>query len=266
VERSPLTLAPVNLVSELAAMLGDADPRGAVMAFDGDGTLWTGDVGEDLFAVATREGFLRPDALPALVKEAEHHAIPFDGPREANRIARTLMAAYLSGHYPERDTCAMMAWCFAGRALTEVEALARRVLEEDDVAGRLVSELGPVLGWARSAGVRCVLISASPRAIVEPAGKLWGFAPSDIAAATPRVENGVIAAELAFAVPYAEAKLTAGKALFGSARWLATFGANVFDIDMLKAAELGVAVRPKPRLRAELPALGLRLLAPAAAP
>jgi phosphoserine phosphatase len=264
VERSPLTLAPEKLVSELAAMLGDADPHGAVMAFDGDGTLWTGDVGEDLFRLAIREDFLRPDAVPALLKEAERHHITLDGPREANRIASLLMASYLSGRYPERETCAMMAWCFAGRALTEVEALARRVLEQDDLAGRLVSELGPVLGWARSAGVRCVLISASPRAIVEPAGRLWGFAPSDIAAATPRVVGGVITAELVFGVPYAEAKLTAGKALFGSARWLATFGDNVFDIDMLKAAELGVAVRPKPRLQTELAALGLRLLAPPA--
>jgi phosphatidylglycerophosphatase C len=264
VERSPLTLAPEKLVSELAAMLGDADPRSAVMAFDGDGTLWTGDVGEDLFHLATREGFLRPDALPALLNEAERHAIALEGPREANRVAGILMAAYLAGLYPERETCAMMAWCFAGRALADVEALARRALEQEDVAGRLVSELRPVLDWARSAGVRCVLISASPRAIVEPAGKLWGFAPSDVAAATPRVVNGAIAAELEFALPYAEAKLTAGKALFGSARWLATFGDNVFDIDMLKAAELGVAVRPKPKLEAELPALGLRLLAPRA--
>jgi len=264
VERSPLTLAPEKLVSELAAMLGDADPSGAVMAFDGDGTLWTGDVGEDLFRLATGEGFLHPDALPALLKEAERHAIALDGPHEANRIASMLAGAYLSGLYPERETCAMMAWCFAGRALADVETLARRVLEREDVAGRLVSELGPVLDWARSAGVRCVLISASPRAIVEPAGKLWGFGPSDVAAATPRVVDGVIAAELAFGVPYAESKLTAGKALFGSARWLATFGDNVFDIDMLKAAELGVAVRPKPRLQTELAALGLRLLAPAA--
>jgi phosphatidylglycerophosphatase C len=67
-------------------------------------------------------------------------------------------------------------------------------------------------------------------------------------------------AELASPVPYAENKLTAGRALFGDARWLAAFGDNVFDVDMLTTAEVGVAVRPKPRLERELAALGLRLL------
>jgi phosphoserine phosphatase len=62
-------------------------------------------------------------------------------------------------------------------------------------------------------------------------------------------------------VPYAEAKVSAGRELFGNARWLASFGDNVFDIDMLRTAELGVAVRPKPKLVTELAALGLRLLA-----
>lgn len=261
-ERTPLTLAPEKLVGELSALLGNSAPGSVVMAFDGDGTLWSGDVGEDLFHCATREAFLLPDAAPALREEAERYGVALGGEREANGIARRLMAAYQAGQYPERETCAMMAWCFAGRPLGEVEALARRVLVESDVSGRLVRELTSVLSWARDANVRCVLISASPRAIVEPAGKLWGFAPSEIAAATPRVEAGVVAAELVGSVPYAEAKLTAGKALFGSARWLATFGDNVFDIEMLKAAELGVAVRPKPKLQTELATLGLRLLAP----
>ena len=62
------------------------------------------------------------------------------------------------------------------------------------------------------------------------------------------------------AVPYAEAKLTAGRALFGDARWLAAFGDNVFDIEMLTTAEVGIAVRPKPRLEQRLAELGLRRL------
>jgi phosphoserine phosphatase len=263
VERTALTLAPERLVGELQALLGSSEPGSVVMAFDGDGTLWSGDVGEDLFHCATREAFLLPEAVPALCAEAERYGVELDGERDPSGIARRLMAAYRSGRYPERETCAMMAWCFAGRPLSEVEALAQRVLVESDVSGRLVRELSAVLGWARDAKVRCVLISASPRAIVEPAGKLWGFGPSEIAAATPRVEAGIICSELVGSVPYAETKLTAGKALFGSSRWLATFGDNVFDIEMLKAAEVGVAVRPKPKLQTELATLGLRLLAPA---
>jgi phosphatidylglycerophosphatase C len=261
VERTALTLSPEKLVAELTAMLGEGNPAAAVLAFDGDGTLWSGDIGEDLFHAAMRESFLLDAARPALVAEAARHQIELgSAASDANAIARELFAAYLRGQYPERETCAMMTWCYAGRRQSEVHDLATSVLEREDLKGRLTHELEPVLEWARSTGVRRVLISASPRGVVEPAGALRGFAPADVAAATPRVEDGVVQPELAGSVPYAEAKLTAGTALFGSARWLAAFGDNVFDIDMLTTAELGVAVRPKPKLKSELAELGLRLL------
>jgi phosphoserine phosphatase len=242
-------------------MLGDSDPRGVVLAFDGDGTLWSGDVGEDLFRAATRESFLLEAGLPALISEAERYHVPL-GPAEgdANGVARALFASYLAGQYPERETCAMMTWCYAGRRVREVEALAALVLAHEDLKGRLTHELAPILQWGRDTGVRCVLISASPRAVVEAAGALWGFEPHDVAAATPAVSAGIIEPRMALPVPYAEDKLTAGRALFGDARWLCAFGDNVFDIDMLRTAELGVAVRPKPKLMTELAALGLRLL------
>lgn len=260
-ERTALTLVPEKLTSELSALLGDADPSGVVIAFDGDGTLWSGDVGEDLFRAAMRENFLIDDALPALSLEAERHSIPLGGASSANAVARVLLAAYLAGQYPERETCAMMTWCYAGHALAAVEALAASALKEADLPTRFNAELSPILDWVAAQGIRRVLISASPRVVVEAAGRLRGFLPADIAAATPAVEAGRVLPRLAAPVPYAEAKLSAGRALFGTARWLAAFGDNVFDIEMLTAAEVGVAVRPKPKLETELAALGLRLLA-----
>jgi phosphatidylglycerophosphatase C len=263
VERTALTLAPEKLIIELTALLGDTDPAKAVLAFDGDGTLWSGDVGEDLFRAALRDSFLLDDARPALLAEAERFGLPVS-PAEANgsvtAIARVLLASYLAGHYPERETCAMMAWCYAGRSLAEVEAYSRAVLEEERLESRLTPEVRSIIEWGRHIGLRLVLISASPRAIVEAAGAHWGFGPADIAAATPALSGERVLARLATPVPYAETKISAGRALFGSDRWLAAFGDNVFDIDMLTTAEVGVAVRPKPRLELELAALGLRLL------
>jgi phosphatidylglycerophosphatase C len=256
-----VTVASAQLLAELSALLGDTDPSDVVMAFDGDGTLWSGDVGEDLFRAALRNDFLVEAALPALLAEAEQHQVPLNGARDANAVAGVLVAAYLAGTYPERETCAMMTWSYAGRTLPEVQALAEAVLEEERLAARLHGELGPILAWSRQRGLRNVLISASPRVVVEPAAALWGFAPSDVAAATPAVAEGQVQPRMAAPVPYAEAKLSAGRGLFGNARWLAAFGDNVFDIDMLTTAELGVAVRPKPRLATKLGALGLRLLA-----
>jgi phosphatidylglycerophosphatase C len=260
VERTPLTLAPERLVDELTAMLGDQDPRGVVMAFDGDGTLWSGDVGEDLFRAAMRDTFLLEDAEPALLAEAQRYSVPLGDARGANAVARVLLAAYLAGTYPERETCAMMTWCYAGHLLSAVEEFARAVLHEEDMGTRLHAELEPILEWSDRVGVRRVLVSASPRMIVEPAGLLRAFAPKDVTAATPVVEAGRVSPRMLSPVPYAEAKLSAGRELFGNARWLAAFGDNVFDIEMLTTAELGIAVRPKPKLELELAALGLRLL------
>ncbi|HEY6079627.1 MAG TPA: HAD family hydrolase [Polyangiaceae bacterium] len=261
-ERTPLTLSPEKVLEELTALLGEGDPARAVMAFDGDGTLWSGDVGEDLFHAALAESFLLETVRPALLAEAARYQLELGAePGSANDVARALFASYLAGRYPERETCAMMTWCYAGHLASEVTALAERVVALEDVQGRRSSELAPIIAWARRLGVRCVLISASPGAIVEPAGELWGFGPEDIAAATPALDAGRVLPQLAAPVPYAEAKLSAGRGLFGDAHWLATFGDNVFDIEMLLEAEMGVAVRPKPKLRQQLAALGLRSLA-----
>jgi phosphatidylglycerophosphatase C len=257
-----VTVASAQLIDELSTLLGDTDPSRVVMAFDGDGTLWSGDVGEDLFRAALRDQFLVEAALPALLAEAEQYEVPLNGARDANAVAGVLVAAYLAGKYPERETCAMMTWAYAGRGLSEVQALAESVLADQKLAARLHAELAPILEWSRRRGLRNVLISASPRVVVQPAAALWGFAPGDVAAATPAVVDGRVQARMAAPVPYAETKLSAGRDLFGDARWLAAFGDNVFDIDMLTTAELGVAVRPKPKLATELGALGLRLLAP----
>lgn len=243
-------------------MLGDSDPRAVVLAFDGDGTLWSGDVGENLFHAALRESFLLEDATAALVAEAARHRIELGGAHRANAIAKVLFDAYMAGTYPERDTCAMMTWCYAGHTVSAVHAFAERVLVDENLPGRMHPELLPILDWCDRANVRRVLVSASPRMIVEPAGALRGFAALDVTAATPAVESGSILPRMARPVPYADGKLTAGRELFGEARWLAAFGDNVFDIEMLTTAEVGVAVRPKPKLAVQLPALGLRSLEP----
>ena len=256
------TVTPEQVVAELSELLerDDTDPSSVVMSFDGDGTLWTGDIGEDLFNRALDEQFLLEEATPALLREAERFNLDLAGAEGANAIAQQLMQAYLAGQYPERDTCAMMTWCFAGRMLAEVDELARRVVSQDDVAGRIQQEVLPILELARAKRIRSVLISASPRAIVEASGALLGFGPKDVAAATPKVVGGRVAPEMDGPVPYAEDKLTTGRQLFGQTRWLAAFGDNVFDIDMLTTAELGVAVRPKPRLRDKLSGLRIKVL------
>ena len=56
-------------------------------------------------------------------------------------------------------------------------------------------------------------------------------------------------------VPYGEHKIHLGRKLLRGAKWIAAFGDNHFDAAMLTAADLGVAVRPKPTLRTLLTGL-----------
>ncbi len=236
------------LIAELERRLRAERP--SALAFDGDGTLWTGDVGEDVFRFAVKHGRLREAARAQIDHEASSRG--FQIFTDVNATAMQLFEAYLDDRYPEREICELMTWCFAGHTLGEMKQLTAEALLAAGHAQRLHQELRPILDFARSRGVHTIVISASPRAIVELAASAWGFQATDIAASTPLIENGVIAPHMDGALPYAHAKCIAGRALLGQTHWLASFGDNVFDIEMLREAELGVAVRPKPALRARL--------------
>jgi phosphatidylglycerophosphatase C len=251
VESTPVSgraVTPEELITELEAHFDSQQP--CVLAFDGDGTLWSGDVGEDVFRFAVTHGRLREEARAALDVEASKRG--FEVFADPNASAMYLFDMYVAGRYPERDICELMTWCYAGHSLEEMRELAREALDATRHAQRLHEELRPILERARACRVRTVVISASPRASVEEATRAWGFAPEDIAASTPRIEGNRIASAMEGAVPYAAGKVAAGRALFGGARWVASFGDNVFDLEMMQEAALGVAVRPKPALEARL--------------
>jgi phosphatidylglycerophosphatase C len=242
------SVSPGQLITELDQRVpGD---RPSALAFDADGTLWSGDVGDDVFRYAVAHGRLREPARREIDHQAQSRG--FEVFADLNHTAQHLFDAYVAGLYPERDICELMTWCYAGHTLSEMRELAREALEATKHAHRLHLELGPVLEFARGRGLRTIVVSASPRATVELAASAWGFAAHDIAASTPRIEAGVLEPEMDGALPYAQAKCVAGRALLGTSHWLASFGDNVFDLEMLREAEFAVAVRPKPALQARL--------------
>ena len=241
-------ISPEQLIVELERRV-HAD-RPSALAFDADGTLWSGDVGDDVFRYAVGHGLLREAARAELERAAQTRG--FETFADVNATAKHLFDAYVSGRYPEREMCELMTWCYAGYTLPEMREMGREALSATRHAHRLHAELAGVLEFARSRALRTVVVSASPRAIVELAASAWGFAAHDIAASTPRVSSGVIAPEMDGEVPYARTKCVAGRALLGRLHWLASFGDNVFDLEMLQEAELGIAVRPKPALQARL--------------
>lgn len=244
-QREPLSLDASAVLERVKALAPEATRP--VLAFDGDGTLWAGDVGEDVFHAAVKERLLRETARAGLIHEAERYGLAAHG--DANELAERLFGAYLEQRYPERNACAMMTWCYAGMRRAELVELAERTFVARGLSARYHRELAPILDFARATGMRTVVVSASPEPIVEVAARGWGLALPDIAASRAREEAGRIAPELARPVPYAEGKPLALQALVGDSTLLAAFGDNAFDVELFLAARLAVAVRPKPALR-----------------
>ncbi|RYZ42882.1 MAG: HAD family hydrolase [Myxococcaceae bacterium] len=226
-----------------------------VLAFDGDGTLWSGDVGDDLFLALLEHGGVRPEAREALERLGARHGV--ESHPDAVTLARGLFAAFEAGRLPEKDTYEMMAWVFAGWHVDEVRGFAREVVARRGVAARIHPEARRVVEWARSQGVDCYVVSASPRAVVEAAVREVGLTAEFVLACTPKEENGRLQTSVFEPVPYGPGKVNCLRQATSRPLY-AAFGDNVFDLDLLAAARVPVAIRPKARLRdraAELPAL-----------
>ena len=242
-----LPLQPAERIIERIEEALRASPDG-VLAFDGDGTLWDGDVGEDFFHALVAHGDFREPAFRQMEHDARTHDVALGGTGKA--LAARIYDAYLAGRFPEEPVCELMTWCCAGWTAREVDAFAADVIARGSLAARLHREVLRVIEWARSRAVEAFLVSASPRAIIEHAGRAVGFDDDHMIAALPRYQDGRMVADVVRPIPYAAGKVHNLRARIGETRTLvAAFGDNAFDVAMLSQASVPVAVRPKQRLR-----------------
>jgi phosphatidylglycerophosphatase C len=232
-----------------------ARPGGAV-AFDGDGTLWSGDVGDDLFRAFLVKGRVEPPAATAIEAFAREHGV--SAPPGGTRLAAAIYDAYLAGSVPEEPVCEVMTYACAGWPAKDVAAFAREVVLGAGLPARLQAETARVVEWAAHAGVEAFVVSASPLVVVVEAARALGFDAAHVLAATPVERDGLQCADVLRPIPYGEGKVTRLREKMGDRPLYAAFGDNVFDIPLLRAADVGVAVRAKPRLIAragEVPGL-----------
>jgi phosphoserine phosphatase len=240
------------------------EPGGAIV-FDGDGTLWSGDVGDDFFDAVIDAGRLTDAARDALVLEARAEGLDDTG--TASEIARRIHRAYLAHTFPEERCCEIMAWACVGWARVELDAFAARIVASLDLASRLHGEALAVARWARSRAIPVHLVSASPRAIVAQAARVVGLEAACVCSATELVDDaGIVRAAVDRPIPYGAGKVARLREKLGARALYAAFGDNAFDVAMLREARVPVAIRPKPRLleraaAGEVP--GLVTLAPA---
>lgn len=242
---TPRVLEVTGLIAELSPIAAASpDPQ---LVLDADGTIWSGDVGFDLFGAALRESALRDEARPRLAEEAAAIGISTEG--SASAIAERLLAANLDGRYPNGPAFAMMAWAFAGFGDDEMRSFAAGVVARERVARRVFPFVEPLFAWARAAGVRITVCSASPRTVVEAGVAHLGLGEGDVIAVTPAIEDGRLRDRLvAGEAPYAEGKVARIDAERPGHTLIAGFGDSAGDVHFLRRAAIAVGVRPHPAL------------------
>ncbi len=253
-------VSAVDLLAEIER-LSHQVPKG-IVAFDGDGTTWSGDVGEDFFASIVAKDDFRPEVIEPLRAEARAFGLPDDGGGQL--LAKRLHAAYVEGTFPEERICEVIAWSVAGWTVEELRVFCAEEIQRRRLIDRIHPEVQMIFEGARGLGIPCYLVSASPQAIVEAAGAVVGVAPSHVVGARPAVADGIVRAWAERPIPYGAGKvhnLAERTRSHEHGELLAAFGDNVFDTSMLAHARLATAVRPKPRLLAAADQVpGLRVL------
>ncbi len=236
-----------------AAMRDVANP---VLATDADGTLWSGDVGIDTFESMIEGRELREESLAALRSETEQ--VGLEPSSDVIDMASRLHQAALVDAYSEARCYEMMAWVFAGYTVEQAKEIGRRVGRLKGLRDRLHDEMRPILAWATQRGVTLKVVSASPLPVVQAGVELLGIDPACVIAAEAAQRDGIILPKMRQGLPYGPSKVTSLRRVCEGATVIGAFGDNAFDIEMLRIAQVPVAVRPKARLldrQADVPGL-----------
>ena len=199
----------------IEAVRGASAP-GGVAAFDADGTLWREDVGEAFLRHLVGIGWVRlPDGRDPY--EAYERAV------ERDKRTGYMFAAQLQAGLGEAEVAA------------EADRFARSW-----VPPRLVRPALALRAACSEAGLRPVVVSASPLPIVRAAAPLAGF--SDFAGIAVRVRDSHFTAEVLDPVTYAEGKVQVA-ARFGPLI-VACGDSLTGDLALLSAARVAAVVAP----------------------
>lgn len=191
-----------------------------VVAFDCDGTLWSGDAGERFFDWEIKHG-----VVPGTVGEA----------------MRARHAEYRAGKVSEDDMCGEMVTMHKGIA-DAVMMKAAADFMASAFPGKIFAEMQELVGRLHENGCEVWAVSSSNEWVIRAGMKAFGIAEDRILAAKVELENGIVTDHL-IRVPSGPGKTKALRevakkeidAAFGNSRW---------DADMLAGAKRGFAVNP----------------------
>jgi len=215
-----LPLTTENFLQSVLAL------RPRVAAFDCDGTLWSGDAGENFFAWEIEKDVVSP---------------------EVARAMRDRYAEYKAGKVTEEDMCGEMVSMHKG--LTEAAMMtAAREFMTSAFPGRIFPEMMDLVRRLQKQGCDVWAVSSSNEWIIRAGLEQFGIGADRILAAKAQM-NGELVGERLVRVPSGPGKPKALRealnkeidAAFGNSRW---------DAEMLMIAKHAFAVNPNPDLEA----------------
>jgi phosphoserine phosphatase len=218
-----------------------------VAAFDCDGTLWSGDVGERFFDWELRE----------------NHVFPDDRKRESlSKLWRDRHAAYKRGEVDEKTMCGEMVTLHEG--ISEKQLMQATTLFFDQFfVVQIFSEMRELIRRLHENGCEIWAVSSSNEWLIRAAMRHFSI-PADRILAGKVELDGEVASNRLIRVPSGPGKPqalreVAGKEIdcaFGNSRW---------DAEMLAMAKHAFAVNPNPDLEALARQRGWQIYFPVAA-
>ena len=219
------------------------DDTARVAAFDADGTLWAGDIGERAFvdgAALIDEAIFNAHVRPA----AERWGVSL--PSDVAGALAALQAATDSGQLAPvlGEVYQLNAWVFAGRTHDELSAFGAEIYQAH-IAPGVFDHVAEVLEGLAALQVRPVIVSASHQSFARAGGTQLGFAEDDIFGMLPKAaDDGRFGVEME-RVTFGEGKHHCLMKELGAPA-LAGFGDSPAGNDraLLGGAKVAVAVGP----------------------
>ena len=204
-----------------------------VATFDCDGTLWSGDAGEDFFSWELEQGLVSDDIAS---------------------WARSRYAAYKAGQVAEDVMCGEMVTMHRGLQ-EEVVQQACDAYFAQAIAPNIFPEMRELVQRLRASGCDVWAVSSSNQWIIRSGMRSFGIPQNRILAAEVAVESGTIGRTISdrlIRVPSGPGKSEAIRSVLKSAPESApdcAFGNAIWDREMLAMSKHRFAINPNPDLK-----------------
>lgn len=239
-KRRPSTISPqFQSSSDFIASILALKPRLAV--FDCDGTLWSGDGGQDFFYWEIAQKLV---------------------PTEVVRWALPRYADYREGKVDEKQMCGEMVTIHAGLRVAHIEEAAERFFVQV-LEPRIFLDMRELTTQLKASGCELWAVSSTNEWVIAAGAKRFGIRRERVLAAAVEVAEGV-ATDRLVQVPTDEDKALAIRKHIGRVPDV-VFGNSIHDAAMLALARHAFAINPNPDLEVLAKQNGWKIYWPQAA-